>query len=84
MGALLHGGNHVRRCAFLFVVFGLFSAISPLGTAAAAGAPRVATDAFRVDCAESGQARWLTSREWVYDFDRDLPAGIRCAFVTAR
>lgn len=45
------------------------------------GDPRVAADAFQVDCGEPGRARWVTAREWVYEFARDLPAGIRCRFV---
>ena len=44
------------------------------------GDPRVVADAFRVDCGEPGRARWVTAREWVYEFARDLPAGIRCRF----
>lgn len=27
-----------------------------------------------------GAGRWVDSRTWVYDFDRDLPAGVRCSF----
>jgi hypothetical protein len=44
------------------------------------GDPRIATDAFEVTCPEAGSARWVDSRTWAYDFDRDLPAGVRCAF----
>ena len=48
------------------------------------GDPRVSADAFRVDCGgEPGRARWASTREWVYDFARDLPAGIRCRFERA-
>jgi alpha-2-macroglobulin len=43
------------------------------------GDPRL-TDPFDVSCAESGTGRWVDTRTWVYDFTRDLPAGIRCAF----
>ena len=35
---------------------------------------------FRVDCREAGSGRWLDSSDWVYDFERDLPAGVRCTF----
>ena len=28
--------------------------------------------------AAGGQARWLSDREWVYDFAQDLPPGVRC------
>src|SRR5450432_242152 len=38
-------------------------------------------DPFDVDCVEKGKGRWADTRNWVYDFDRDLPAGVRCAFV---
>ncbi len=38
-------------------------------------------DPFDVDCAEKGKGRWADSRNWVYDFDRDLPAGVRCSFA---
>ena len=44
------------------------------------GDPRAARDPFDVDCAEKGTGRWVFSRTWAYDFDRDLPAGIRCTF----
>ena len=50
------------------------AAIVPLGD------PRAASDAFAVDCAVPGQARWVTDREWVYDFAKDLPAGLACRF----
>lgn len=29
-----------------------------------------------------GQGRWADDRNWVYDFDDDLPAGLRCNFKT--
>lgn len=35
---------------------------------------------FDITCAEHGTARWVDDRNWAYDFDRDLPAGIRCEF----
>ena len=39
---------------------------------------------FSIDCtpkdAATGKARWADTRNWVYDFDRDLPAGVRCEF----
>ncbi len=28
--------------------------------------------------ASQGNGRWLNEREWVYDFARDLPPGVRC------
>jgi hypothetical protein len=44
------------------------------------GDPRAARSPFDVACAEKGRARWIDSRNWSYDFARDLPAGIRCRF----
>ncbi len=44
------------------------------------GDPRVSSDAFTVDCAAPGHARWLSDREWVYDFEKNLPAGLACRF----
>ena len=38
-------------------------------------------DPFEVDCAEKGKGRWADPKNWVYDFDRDLPAGVRCGFT---
>jgi alpha-2-macroglobulin len=38
-------------------------------------------DPFEVDCPEKGKGRWADTRNWVYDFDRDLPAGVRCGFT---
>jgi len=36
---------------------------------------------FDLNCPEKGTARWADERNWIYDFDRDLPAGVRCEFV---
>ena len=44
------------------------------------GDPRGAPDPFELDCPETGAGRWVDSRNWVYDFARDLPAGVRCRF----
>ncbi|MFN8644605.1 MAG: hypothetical protein U0802_24185 [Candidatus Binatia bacterium] len=38
---------------------------------------------FAVDCPVPGKGRWVDARTWAYDFDRDLPGGLRCTF-TAR
>jgi uncharacterized protein YfaS (alpha-2-macroglobulin family) len=60
----------------------------------ALGDPRLA-DPFRVECSAagkfraasererrpSGKGRWADPRSWVYDFDADLPAGLRCTFT---
>jgi len=43
------------------------------------GDPRE-VDPFTIDCAEKGTGRWADPRNWVYDFARDLPAGVRCTF----
>jgi hypothetical protein len=44
------------------------------------GDPRGAVAPFDIECSEPGTARWVASGEWVYDFARDLPAGLRCTF----
>ena len=44
------------------------------------GDPRGTPGPFDVTCAEPGTGRWVDSRQWVYDFARDLPAGIACRF----
>ena len=39
---------------------------------------------FAIACSPTemanGKGRWADTRNWVYDFDRDLPAGVRCEF----
>jgi len=51
------------------------------------GDPRVKQSPLQIDCAEHGTARWpgtarwIDSRQWSYDFDHDLPAGVRCTFT---
>lgn len=45
----------------------------------ALGDPRLA-DPFQVSCPVVGRGRWADPRNWVYDFDADLPGGIRCQF----
>ena len=44
------------------------------------GDPRDTTSPFVIDCPAHGAARWIDSRNWSYDFDQDLPAGLRCSF----
>ena len=44
------------------------------------GDPRL-SDPFDVDCAAPGKGRWADARNWVYDFDEDLPAGLVCTFT---
>lgn len=46
------------------------------------GDPRPAVTPFAIDCPEKGTARWVDSRTWAFDFERDLPAGVRCTFRT--
>lgn len=47
----------------------------------ALGDPRSARDPFEVDCPAPGRARWADARTWVFVFERDLPAGLRCRFT---
>jgi hypothetical protein len=44
------------------------------------GDSRAVSVLFEIDCPEKGTARWADERNWIYDFDRDLPAGVRCEF----
>ena len=43
------------------------------------GDPRL-VEPFDVTCPEQGTGRWADGRNWVYDFARDLPAGVVCTF----
>src|SRR6202142_3879991 len=43
------------------------------------GDPRIA-DPFDIVCPDKGKGRWADGRNWVYDFDKDLPAGLQCSF----
>ena len=52
------------------------------------GDPRGLIEPFTIECAPSdtakegikGQGRWADGKNWVFDFDKDLPAGFRCTF----
>ena len=44
------------------------------------GDPHVTVSPFDIQCAQPGTARWIDSFTWSYDFKRDLPGGVRCAF----
>ncbi len=44
------------------------------------GDPRGLIEPFEIDCPEKGTIRWADGRNWIYDFERDLPAGVRCEF----
>ncbi len=46
----------------------------------ALGDPRLAAP-FTVSCPATGKGRWADTRDWVYDFDADLDAGVRCRFT---
>lgn len=46
------------------------------------GDPRLA-DPFIATCPAKGTGRWVDNRNWVYDFERDLPAGLACGFSLA-
>ena len=37
-------------------------------------------DPFTVDCEIPGNGRWIDERNWVYDFDYDVPGAVRCRF----
>jgi hypothetical protein len=37
-------------------------------------------DPFDINCPEKGKGRWADGRNWVYDFEQDLPAGVSCNF----
>ncbi len=43
------------------------------------GDPRM-VDPFDIQCAEKGNGRWADGKNWAYDFERDLPAGVVCDF----
>src|SRR4030095_5419262 len=43
------------------------------------GDPRLG-EPFNIDCPEKGRARCAHQKNWLFDFERDLPAGIRCSF----
>ena len=36
------------------------------------------TDPFSINCSVPGRGRWLDERNWVYDFDYDVPGAERC------
>ena len=43
------------------------------------GDPRLASP-FDIKCGAKGHGRWADARNWLYDFDADLPAGFTCTF----
>ncbi|MBP1699210.1 MAG: alpha-2-macroglobulin domain protein 2, partial [Deltaproteobacteria bacterium] len=44
------------------------------------GDPSGLIEPFDIVCSEKGTSRWADGKNWVFDFDKDLPAGIRCEF----
>lgn len=46
----------------------------------ALGDPRL-PDPFTIDCPAPGHGRWADPTNWVYDFNSDLDAGVRCRFT---
>ena len=44
------------------------------------GDPRGLIEPFDIDCPEKGTSRWADGKNWIYDFERNLPAGVRCEF----
>ncbi len=44
------------------------------------GDPRL-VEPFEITCPEKGRQRWGDGKNWIYDFDRDLPAGVICEFT---
>ncbi|HSR67169.1 MAG TPA: MG2 domain-containing protein [Acidobacteriota bacterium] len=45
------------------------------------GDPQAHKEPFSIECPVAGSARWEDTRNWIYDFERDLEAGIRCRFT---
>ena len=45
------------------------------------GDPGGAPAPFDISCPEKGTGRWADPENWAYDFDRDLPSGVRCEFT---
>jgi len=43
------------------------------------GDPRL-VEPFDISCPEKGRARWADGKNWIYDFEHDLPAGVLCEF----
>jgi alpha-2-macroglobulin len=45
------------------------------------GDPRAVDDPFEISCGVAGKGRWADARNWLYDFESDLPAGVSCTFT---
>jgi hypothetical protein len=44
------------------------------------GDPTRTANPFDISCSAKGKGHWVDGANWVYDFDQDLPAGIRGVF----
>ncbi|MFD1122430.1 alpha-2-macroglobulin [Methylophilus flavus] len=44
------------------------------------GDPRLESP-FDISCPAAGNGHWADGRNWLYDFDSDLPAGLKCTFT---
>ncbi|MFA6318122.1 MAG: MG2 domain-containing protein, partial [Elusimicrobiota bacterium] len=44
------------------------------------GDPKDLQEPFEIDCPAKGSGRWADTRNWIYDFEADLPAGLACSF----
>ncbi|MGA3281390.1 MAG: MG2 domain-containing protein [Smithella sp.] len=44
------------------------------------GDPRSLSDPFEINCSEKSTSRWADGKNWIVDFDKDIPAGIKCEF----
>jgi hypothetical protein len=44
------------------------------------GDPRGLIEPFDIACPEKGTGRWADGKNWIFDFEKDLPAGVRCEF----
>ncbi len=44
------------------------------------GDPRSKGDPFEISCPQKGSARWADAKNWIFDFEADLPGGIQCVF----
>ena len=49
-------------------------------SAVAFGDPKAAAP-FDVKCSEAGSSRWADDKNWIFDFNRDLPPGTQCSFT---
>jgi len=39
---------------------------------------------FEIACPAKGSSRWIDSQTWAFDFEKPLPAGMRCTFTLRR